>query len=721
MDHKLKAEKIQLVCWPSPQDYNEAIQTPTFTFADSDLRVCEAETDNWGIPRPRTGTFASVYKMQSPSRTWAVRCFLQNIPGQRDRYRLIHNALENVQADFTVGFTYMAEGLRLWDRWVPALKMEWFDGQPLNLFVEQNLGAPEELRKIAESIKNVHLTLRYNNMAHGDLQHGNVLVSKSAVKLVDYDGLFVPALAGTPSPELGHRNFQHPKRTPEDYNERLDNFSAWVIYASIICLSEDADLWRILDGGDDCLLFRHSDFVYPDKSIAFYVLENHRSETVRRMGAMIRNCLSMDLSEIPYLDAPQPHSESNPITLPPCELASQPKEPKESDERTTEAVPKNALSSSAPQGKTFRYPRVQAIKKSPLPIIILCAVLGLWPVWTLITYLFRGVPNNQIVSTDNLDSGIASSPDPRELGTPSETTIELVTPHSPSDAAVNHDANNAGDHLVRLAESEHERNNNRFAEELYGEALSAYKGAADVDELRVGKTQSDIAHCLDTRAQQSPSSSSQELGSRPVAEETWKRAAESLSKSIERDTLVLKQLRLKLRENGTTGSDSVTGNPSSSDASNSNSWRRAIANSGVSSNVSSNVSSDASSSSDARNSNSWGRVASTSTGVSTELNSTNSGPNNISTQTENEQQIQRLNIRLAEAWHHMTHARSKIGDEYGAKAALTNALAYYSELPTNVIERANMAPKLFLNKDEIDLKRLDGLIYDGRCLHPHED
>jgi thiamine kinase-like enzyme len=35
-------------------------------------------------------------------------------------------------------------------------------------------------------------------VAHGDLQHGNILVANGKPKLIDYDGMYVPALRAYP-------------------------------------------------------------------------------------------------------------------------------------------------------------------------------------------------------------------------------------------------------------------------------------------------------------------------------------------------------------------------------------------------------------------------------------------------------------------------------------------------------------------------------------------
>jgi|GEM_PF-1677083 len=59
--------------WPTPQDYNEAIQTPRACFVDNDLKGSIIEVNPMGLPRSASGNFASVYKAVCPGQSWADR------------------------------------------------------------------------------------------------------------------------------------------------------------------------------------------------------------------------------------------------------------------------------------------------------------------------------------------------------------------------------------------------------------------------------------------------------------------------------------------------------------------------------------------------------------------------------------------------------------------------------------------------------------------------
>ena len=108
-------------------------------------------------------------------------------------------------------------------------------------------------------------------LAHGDLQHGNILVENGELRLIDYDAMFIPGMSGR-SHEVGHRNFQHPKRSESDFDGRLDHFSAWVIALSLRALVIEPKLWSEVQGGDEGLLFRKEDFLKPDSSKVFAAL-----------------------------------------------------------------------------------------------------------------------------------------------------------------------------------------------------------------------------------------------------------------------------------------------------------------------------------------------------------------------------------------------------------------------------------------------------------------
>jgi hypothetical protein len=285
--------------WPTPQDYNESIQSRSVAFSDSDLRASSPELTPLGLPRPISGMFASVYRMQNSTRAWAVRCFLRDLPDLQTRYSAISNHLKAVRSPYVVGFDYLQRGIQVRGQWYPILKMEWVDGVTLSRYVEGTLYTPTNLLRLAEQWVTMVSSLQKSRIAHGDLQHGNVLVVGQQLRLVDYDGMFVPDLLGLKSHEVGHRNYQHPQRTESHFSHELDNFSAWVVYLSLSALSIQPSLWHQFQGGDECLLLRQQDFLDPKNSALIQSLLSAPDSRIQEATRLFIDLLKLDPLSVP--------------------------------------------------------------------------------------------------------------------------------------------------------------------------------------------------------------------------------------------------------------------------------------------------------------------------------------------------------------------------------------------------------------------------------------
>jgi hypothetical protein len=289
--------------WPTPQQYNLEIQNPRTCFRDPDLKSGEVDRlPGTGLPRPRSGQFATVYKIRSGARQWAVRCFTRQVDDQTVRYAAISEMLRQTASPYTVPFQYLREGILVEKTWFPILKMQWVEGEPLDVYISKLLRTPDRILDFARQWIAMLKWMEQVGIAHGDLQHGNVLVSNGDLKLVDYDGMYVPKLTGLRSNELGHRNYQHPKRTPLDFGKTLDSFSGWVVYVSLIALSIEPDLWQRFRGGDECLIFRQADFNDPGTSPLFQHLEKHPEASLAQLGQVLHRLLLEPMSAIPILD-----------------------------------------------------------------------------------------------------------------------------------------------------------------------------------------------------------------------------------------------------------------------------------------------------------------------------------------------------------------------------------------------------------------------------------
>jgi len=238
-------------------------------FQDPDLKTATPALDRLGMPFVTSGQFAYVFKLNTANgKAQAVRCFRGSVGDREDRYQRIDDHLDKVSAPCFVSFEYDPQGIMAVGRRYPIQVMEWIGGFPLDVYLPNVLGRKDMLKFLADQWLKALATLRDGSMAHGDLQHGNVIVDESnSLRLVDLDGMYVPSMAGWKSSELGHRHYQHPKRTPDHFDARLDNFSGLVIYLSLIALAGQPDLWK--EFHDENLIFVKADFENPRSSKLF--------------------------------------------------------------------------------------------------------------------------------------------------------------------------------------------------------------------------------------------------------------------------------------------------------------------------------------------------------------------------------------------------------------------------------------------------------------------
>jgi hypothetical protein len=288
---------------PQPSDYNEAIQAPRICFRDPMLRGGTPAVDPNGLPKVKGGNFASVYQIEGGGVRYAVRCFLTYHQDQESRYGAISAELAKVNLPFMVGFEFKKVGILVRGAWYPILRMDWVDGVGLNDYIRSNLTEPQRLIELAHRFITCVEMLERNSVSHGDLQHGNILVQKDGnLRFIDYDGMYVPALAGWGTHELGHAAYQHPGRDPrKSFGPEADRFSAWVIVVSLMSLCSEPSLWYDLNGGGDRLLLSKADLDSPSRSLAFARLEASPHPIVRAAALQLSSVVAGPSGNVPAI------------------------------------------------------------------------------------------------------------------------------------------------------------------------------------------------------------------------------------------------------------------------------------------------------------------------------------------------------------------------------------------------------------------------------------
>ena len=251
--------------YPLISEYIEAIRLAADNF--DKLSHLQPVLDGNGNPMMSSGNFAVVFKMHDPQahKDVAVKCFLKEQEGRAESYQLIAQELAYTSSSFLTPFRYLdkelfVESQSTNDEEFPVVLMDWVEGETLDRYIQSHLADPNALRLLAFQFSRLASWLLSQPFAHGDLKPDNILVrSDGTLTLVDYDGMYVPAMQGRSARELGSPDFRHPLRTAERFNEHIDDFPLAVILLSLKALSLSPSLWNTY-GASDRLLFSATDY-----------------------------------------------------------------------------------------------------------------------------------------------------------------------------------------------------------------------------------------------------------------------------------------------------------------------------------------------------------------------------------------------------------------------------------------------------------------------------
>ena len=235
--------------------------------------------DSYGEPYRSSGAFAVVFKMrdEQTGKCYALKCFTEEQEGRAEAYRQIAEELEFVASPYITFVKYLEKELfvdsNCEDDEFPVLLMDWIEGETMETYIADHYMDNHTMSMLCYRFCKMAAWLRSQPFAHGDIKPDNIMVrSDGTLTLVDYDGMFVPAMKGQTSPTIGTKDFSHPLRTIDDFDETIDDFALASIALSLKAISLNPSL---LDeyGASDRLLFSAADYLDLSKSKTMTALQ----------------------------------------------------------------------------------------------------------------------------------------------------------------------------------------------------------------------------------------------------------------------------------------------------------------------------------------------------------------------------------------------------------------------------------------------------------------
>jgi len=251
--------------YPLISEYIEAIKSAEDNF--DELSYLRPVLGNDGLPVMSAGGFSVVFKMKDEQngKLYAVKCFTKEQEGRSESYKLIAEELEYVSSNYLTPIRFLDKELfvdteQTSETEFPVLLMDWVEGIPMDKYIQKNISNQYALELMAFRFSKLATWLLAQPFAHGDLKPDNILVKEDgSIVLVDYDGMYVPAMKGQKARELGSPNYRHPQRIIDDFDRHIDDFPLATICLSLKAIALEPDLFNNSTG--ECgLLLNESDY-----------------------------------------------------------------------------------------------------------------------------------------------------------------------------------------------------------------------------------------------------------------------------------------------------------------------------------------------------------------------------------------------------------------------------------------------------------------------------
>lgn len=231
-----------------------------------------------------TGGFTVVFPCIVNGEKWAFRCWHANVGDMQHRLKIVSESLERSSLSYFSEFRYIDNGIIIGGKACPTTRMKWIDGNDLKTYIMEHRDDRACLIRLATDFFSMTNELHKRSIAHGDLQHGNIIVdSRGGLHLIDYDSMYVSELESIAAADIiaGKPDYQHPSRSSNRFaSKKLDYFSEAIILCSVLAMAYKPELAEKYSvEGSEGLLFTRADF------------ESFSSSTIYRDLSGLPNCV----------------------------------------------------------------------------------------------------------------------------------------------------------------------------------------------------------------------------------------------------------------------------------------------------------------------------------------------------------------------------------------------------------------------------------------------
>ncbi len=290
--------------YPSRTDIVTAMRNPQLSFKAKQLIGGSVIRKGTRIIQ-YSGGYTTVFPFNTKNKNKiALRLWIADIGDAKRRSLEISKYLKSLKSHYFVDFKYIDDAILINGHYHPVVLMEWVEGDTLKEYIQNNIGNSTRLYNLAEKFKDMIAYFHSQNIAHGDLQHGNILIkSNEDLVVIDYDSMYIKPLKGMRDIVKGIPGYQHPARKKnKNLNSKLDYFSELIIYLSLIVFAKEPYLWK------DCyktehLLFSEKDLSEPGNSALIKKLKSSNEQPISKLTSkLIEELKKKDITQLRPLE-----------------------------------------------------------------------------------------------------------------------------------------------------------------------------------------------------------------------------------------------------------------------------------------------------------------------------------------------------------------------------------------------------------------------------------